>query len=238
MRLDRLISNQPEYSHRTARHLIASGRVQVNGEVVRDTQAVVDRFAAVSIDSRPLRAGYPSLYLMLHKPTGYLSATRDPLHPTVLELMDPAVREQLHIAGRLDRNSSGLLLLTNDGLWSRRLTEPRIKIPKVYRVTTAEPIAPGAIERFACGIHFAFEGLTTSPAQLQLLGPTTARVTIYEGRYHQVKRMFHAVGSRVVTLHRESMGSIILDFELAPGDYRPLTRAEILSVEAPRQACG
>ena len=230
MRLDRLISNHPQYSHRAARQLIACGRVQVNGEIVRDTQAVVDRFAAVSIDSIPLRSGYPSLYLMLHKPMGYLSATSDPAHPTVLDLIDSALHERLHIGGRLDRNSSGLLLLTNDGLWSRRLTEPRIKIPKVYHVTTAEPIAAIAAERFASGIHFAFEGLTTSPAQLQLLAADMARVTIYEGRYHQIKRMFHAVGNRVVSLHRERMGDIILDPELAPGDYRLLTRSEILSV--------
>ena len=97
-------------------------------------------------------------------------------------------------------------------------------------MTTAEPIAAIAAERFASGIHFAFEGLTTSPAQLQLLAADMARVTIYEGRYHQIKRMFHAVGNRVVSLHRERMGDIILDPELAPGDYRLLTRSEILSV--------
>lgn len=232
MRLDRLISNQPQYSHRTARQLIASGRVSVNGEVLRDTQAVVDRFAAVSIDGTSLRTGYAPIYLMLHKPVGYLSATSDSVHPTVIELFEPELAAQLHIGGRLDRNSSGLLLLTNDGLWSRRLTEPRIKIPKVYRVTTAEPINDETADRFAEGIHFAYEGLTTSPAQLQLLAPCVARVTIYEGRYHQVKRMFHAVGNRVVTLHRESMGQIMLDPALEPGAWRPLTDAEIRSVDA------
>ncbi|WP_373186245.1 pseudouridine synthase [Halopseudomonas sp.] len=230
MRLDRLISNQPQYSHRTARCLIACGRVSVNGVVLRDTQAVVDRFASVRIDDLLLRAGQASLYFMLHKPIGYLSATSDSTHPTVLDLFEPGLRAHLHIGGRLDRNSSGLLLLTNDGLWSRRLTEPRIKIPKVYHVTTAEPITADAPALFAAGIHFAFEGLTTSPALLQSLGPCEARVTIYEGRYHQVKRMFHAVGGRVVSLHRERMGDIVLDPELAPGESRPLTGAEIRSV--------
>ena len=227
MRLDRLISNHPEYSHRAARQLIACGRVQVNGEILRDTQAVVDRFAAVSIDSIPLRSGYPSLYLMLHKPVGYLSATTDPAHPTVLDLIDPALHERLHIGGRLDRNSSGLLLLTNDGLWSRRLTEPGVKIPKVYRVTTAEPIAAAAEERFAKGIYFGFENITTTPAELQRTGECSAMVTIFEGRYHQIKRMFHAVGNRVVTLHRERMGEIALDPSLLAGDYRRLTQAEV-----------
>lgn len=233
MRLDRLISNQPQYSHRAARQLIASGRVRVDGMVVRDTQATVDRFAAVSVDEILLRPGYASQYLMLHKPVGYLSATRDPEHPTVLDLLEPELRAQLHIGGRLDRYSSGLLLLTNDGLWSRRVTEPKIKIPKVYHVTTATPIGAAAAVRFATGIHFAYEGLTTSPSWLQQLGPCEARVTIYEGRYHQVKRMFHAVGNRVVTLHRERMGEIVLDPALAPGAYRPLTCAEVLSIDVP-----
>lgn len=230
MRLDRLISNFPEYSHRSARQLIACGRVQVNGQTVRDTQATVDRFAAVSIDAQPLRGGYASIYLMLHKPTGYLSATSDDTHPTVLDLVSPELHPRLHIGGRLDRNSSGLLLLTNDGLWSRRVTEPRIKTPKVYHVTTARPIRDDDIIRFAEGIHFVFEDLTTSPAQLERLGGCKAQVTIYEGRYHQIKRMFHAVGNRVTALHRISMGSILLDPTLQPGEYRSLTQAEVASV--------
>jgi 16S rRNA pseudouridine516 synthase len=230
MRLDRLISNYPQYSHRSARQLIACGRVQVNGQTVRDTQATVDRFATVSIDEQPLRSGYASVYLMLHKPTGYLSATSDDTHPTVLDLLDSELRAQVHIGGRLDRNSSGLLLLTNDGLWSRRVTDPQIKTSKVYHVTTAEPIRDDAPARFAEGIHFAFEGLTTSPAQLEGLGCCEALVTIYEGRYHQIKRMFHAVGNRVTALHRVSMGSILLDPALRPGEYRLLTQAEVASV--------
>ena len=231
MRLDRLISNQPAYSQRVARQLIACGRVNVNGTAVRDPQAIVDRFAAVSIDDILLRPGYASLYLMLHKPAGFLSATRDQTHPTVMELLAPELRGQVHIGGRLDRNSSGLLLLTNDGLWSRRMTQPQIKIPKVYHVTTVDPISDETGACFAAGIHFAFEDFVTSPAQLQTLGSHAARLTIYEGRYHQVKRMFHAVGNRVLTLHRESMGKIVLDPQLAPGGYRQLTPAEILAAD-------
>jgi 16S rRNA pseudouridine516 synthase len=112
------------------------------------------------------------------------------------------------------------------------MTQPQIKIPKVYHVTTVDPISDETAARFAAGIHFAFEDLITSPAQLQALGPCAARLTIYEGRYHQVKRMFHAVGNRVLTLHRESMGEIVLDPQLAPGGYRQLTPAEILAVDA------
>jgi 16S rRNA pseudouridine516 synthase len=169
---------------------------------------------------------------MLHKPAGFLSATLDHTHTTVMELVAPELREDLHIAGRLDRASTGLLILTNDGRWSRQLTEPRIKIPKVYRVCTAYPISPDTPQRFAEGIWFEYEQLTTSPAQLDLLGPCEARVTIYEGRYHQVKRMFHAAGNRVTALHRERMGKIRLDDSLAPGQYRPLTPEEIDLMQA------
>lgn len=157
----------------------------------------------------------------------------DETHPTVLELIDPVLHDGLHIGGRLDRASTGLLILTNDGNWSRRLTEPRIKIPKVYLVTTESAISGDAHCRFSEGIWFEHEKLRTSPAHIEQLSEFRARVTIYEGRYHQVKRMFHAVGNRVTSLHRESMGSIELDLQLQPGQYRALTAAEVTSVTSP-----
>ncbi|MEJ6656582.1 MAG: pseudouridine synthase [Pseudomonas sp.] len=229
MRLDRFIARQTEQSQQTARLLITAGRVQVDGQVVRDAQQAVDRFATVQLDDSLLQQHTP-LHFMLHKPPGYLSATSDPLHPTVLELFAEPLRPHLHIGGRLDRSTSGLLILTNDGLWSRRLTDPARRIPKVYLVGTAEPIADGAAERFERGIHLAREGLDTSPAQLQLLMPCLARLTIYEGRHHQVKRMFHAVGNRVVSLHRERIGDIELDPALSPGQYRALAAEEIAGI--------
>lgn len=231
MRLDRLISNHRQYSPRSARLLIAEGRVQVNAQVVRDARMEIDRFMMVSLDGTLLKPPTAAHYLMLHKPVGYLSATSDPLHTTVMQLLPEALRPLLHIGGRLDRGSSGLLILTNDGLWSRRLTAPEIKIPKVYHISTAEPISAETPARFAQGIYFAFEDLTTSPAQLERLGPCQARLTIYEGRYHQVKRMFHAVGNRVLSLHRESMGRIVLDDDLPPGAFRSLSQVEIAYVD-------
>lgn len=227
MKLSRILSNRNGVSRRQANFMIASGRVAVNGVISREPAADVDRFSSVRVDEEIVQTGEQRLYLMLNKPKGFLSATEDDIHQTVMELIDPGIRPDLHIAGRLDRSSTGLLILTNDGCWSRRLTEPRIKIPKVYRVSTAYPISPETPERFAEGIWFEFEQLTTSPAQLDLLGPCKARVTIYEGRYHQVKRMFHAVGNRVTALHRERMGKIRLDDTLAVGEYRPLTAEEI-----------
>lgn len=232
MKLSRILSNRDGVSRKRANALIAAGRVTVNEEICRIAGQDVDCFSTVRLDQAVIQCGNTAHYLMLHKPGGYLSATVDEVHTTVLDLIDPTLQPDLHIAGRLDRASTGLLVLTNDGSWSRQLTEPKIKLPKVYRVTTALPITRETADRFAEGIWFEFEQLKTSPATLELIGPQDARVTIYEGRYHQVKRMFHAVGNRITSLHRERMGAIELDADLAPGDYRSLTDREIRSVRS------
>lgn len=229
MRLDRFICKHTAHGHQRSKQLIATGQVRVAGQVETDPRREIDRFIEVHLEDELLQ-GRPGYYLMLYKPVGYLSATSDPQHPTVLELLPAELRTELHIGGRLDRSTSGLLILTNDGLWSRRLTEPKQKIPKVYRVWTADPISADTADLFARGIYLAYEDLTTSPAQLEQLGPCEARLTIYEGRYHQVKRMFHHAGNRVVALHRERMGDIVLDETLSCGQYRALTAAEINSV--------
>lgn len=230
MKLSRILSNQNGVSRKQANALIAAAAVTVDGAVCREPAHEVGRFSTVACGDSVIQRGESPCYLMLHKPEGYLSATADRTHKTVMELIDYRLHSRLHIAGRLDRASTGLLILTNDGTWSRRLTEPEIRIPKVYRVSTANAISPETATRFAEGIWFEFEQLRTSPAQLELLGAREARITIYEGRYHQVKRMFHAVGNQVMTLHRESMGHIHLDDSLIPGSYRQLTETEINSV--------
>lgn len=230
MKLSRILSNQNGVSRKQANALIAAGRVTVNDTVCTEASMDVDRFATVAVDGSIVQQGTEALYLMLHKPTGYLSATEDKVHPTVLDLIAPDLQSGLHIAGRLDRATTGLLILTNNGTWSRGLTEPKVRIPKVYRVTTAHPISSETAARFAEGIWFEYEQLTTSPAHIEQIDATNARLTIYEGRYHQVKRMFHAVGNRVVSLHRERMGAITLDQALSPGQYRTLTVQETQSV--------
>lgn len=230
MKLSRILSNQNGVSRKQANALIAGGTVMVDGVVCREAAREVDRFSTVTSQGSIIQAGEPAHYLMLHKPAGYLSATTDQVHKTVMELIAPGLHKDLHIAGRLDRASTGLLILTNDGTWSRRLTEPAIRIPKVYQVSTASAITLETAARFTEGIWFEFEQIRTSPARLEPLGAKEARVTIYEGRYHQVKRMFHAVGNRVTALHRVSMGDIQLDGSLQPGAYRQLEKAEIGSV--------
>ncbi|MFL1485121.1 pseudouridine synthase [Marinobacter sp. LN3S78] len=236
MKLSRILSNQNGVSRQQANRAIASGKVRVDGEVCTDAAREVSRFQGVVVGDKVIKRALPAHYLMLNKPAGYLSATRDPVHPTVMELLPPEIRADLHIAGRLDRASTGLMILTNDGTWSRCLTEPEVKLPKVYRVTTLRPIEPHTAQRFAEGIWFAYEGLTTSPATLERLGPNEARVTILEGRYHQVKRMFHAVGNQVTSLHRERIGEIALPRDLMPGTWRSLTTDEVRSVPAGQAA--
>ncbi|MFC0711622.1 pseudouridine synthase [Azorhizophilus paspali] len=227
MRLDRFLDNLPDFNRRDSRLLLASGRVRVDGQVVRDGCSEIREFSRIEVDGRILQPGRAALYFMLHKPVGVVSATRHERHRTVLDLLDEPDRQGLHLAGRLDLGTTGLLLLTNDGHWSRRITHPRYKLAKVYYVETAKPIGEEYIETFARGLYFAFEDLFTQPAHLELLGSHRARLTLFEGRYHQVKRMFGYFRNPVLRLHRESMGPLRLESELLPGHYRPLTSEEI-----------
>lgn len=227
MKLDRFLAKQSSMGRTAAHRLIAAKRVRVDGEICANNQQEVDRFTRIELDETVLQQPERALYLMLNKPVGILSATTDPVHPTVIDLLDDPDKHTLHIAGRLDRGTSGLVLLTNDGRWSKRLMEPVERVPKVYLVETAEDIIPEAVAAFAAGFYFHTEDITTQPAELQLLAPRQARLTLYEGRYHQVKRMFHRVQNRVTALHRESIGSLHLPEGLQPGQWRALTPAEI-----------
>lgn len=227
MRLDRFISQHT--SRKQARLLIARGKVLVNGHVIKDGEAMITAFCAVTMDGQRLQQN-EAYYLMVNKPLGYVSATRDEQHSTVIDLINEPNREQLHIAGRLDLNSSGLLLLTNDGQWSRALTEPDKRIPKTYVVETQKPIAPDTATVFNAGIYFAYENIITKPVTLEPLSSHCARLTLYEGRYHQIKRMFGRFRNPVISIHREQIGGIKLDPLLKPGEYRPLSPNEVRSI--------
>lgn len=230
MRLDRFLSNLPRFSRADARLLLAEGRLRVDGQTVRDGRQEVREFSHIELDGKLLQAGKPARYFMLHKPAGVVSATEHAEHRTVLDLLDEPDKHELHIAGRLDLTTTGLLIVTNDGLWSRRLTEPHSRLGKVYRVRTEQPITAEYIEVFAQGLYFAYEDLTTLPAELQILDSQEALLTLHEGRYHQVKRMFGHFQNKVIGLHRERMGPLQLDPQLASGQYRALSAAEIALV--------
>ena len=228
MRVDRFLSNLPQFNRQQVRLLLIEKRIQVDGQIICDPRHEIRAFSRIEFDGQVLQAGKPARYFMLHKPPGCVSATQDPEHPTVLDLLDEPDKHELHIAGRLDFDTSGLMLITNDGHWSRRLTQPQTKLPKVYYVETEQEITAAYVTKFNEGVYFAYEDLTTQPAELELLGPRSARLSIVEGRYHQVKRMFGFFDNKVLRLHRESIGALVLDSQLAPGQYRALSPAQIL----------
>jgi 16S rRNA pseudouridine516 synthase len=202
----------------------------VDGGIVCDGRHAVCPFNRIELAAELLQAGKPARYLMLHKPPGVVSATRHAQHRTVLDLLPAAERDDLHLVGRLDLNTSGLLLLSNDGHWSRQLSLPASRMPKVYRLQTEQPINPQCIQAFACGIHLPNEDITTLPAELEILASHEARLTLHEGRHHQIKRMFAHFHNKVTALHRERIGPLHLG-DLPCAAWRPLTVQEVLQLQ-------
>ncbi|MEW8029687.1 MAG: pseudouridine synthase [Candidatus Thiodiazotropha sp.] len=226
MRLDRYLCQTTDLTRSQARNIIRDGRVGVGGATVTHPASQVDVHAEVTLDECLLPPPLPR-YFMLNKPLGVVCATRDLSQRTVLDLFDVPKRGALHIAGRLDIDSSGLVLVTDDGQWSHRITAPSNNCPKTYHVTLAEPLKAGQASRVGAGLLLKGESKPTKPATIERVSEYELRLTISEGRYHQVKRMFAALGNRVVALHRLAIGGVSLDRSLLPGAYRPLTRDEI-----------
>jgi 16S rRNA pseudouridine516 synthase len=232
-RLDRFISAHSGVPRREVRLLLAQGRISVDGSPGISINQPIGEFSRVELDQQVLQANAP-VYLMLHKPTGIVSATRDDRHHTVIDLLERPDRSSLHIVGRLDINSSGLLLLTNDGRWSRQLSAPQANIYKHYRVTVERPLDAGYIEAFARGMYFDYEGITTRPAGLRIISEHVAEVALVEGRYRQIRRMFGRFDNRVLALHRFAVGNLQLDPTLQPGHSRELTGRELDDINAGR----
>ncbi|MFT6577702.1 MAG: 16S rRNA pseudouridine516 synthase [Zhongshania sp.] len=229
IRLDRYLASVTDYSRSDAKKLIKSGDISVDGNVVTDVAFSVSIDADVTLMGASLRPAGPR-YLMLNKPQGYICAARDRRHSTVLDLLDEDNPERLHVAGRLDIDTTGLVLLTDDGAWSHAVTSPQRQCWKTYYVETAEPILERTQIHFERGVFLKDDKARTLPAELIIVDEYTARLKICEGRYHQVKRMFGAEGNAVTRLHREVIGGISLDADLAEGEYRRLTAAEVASV--------
>jgi len=229
MRLDQFIANSSGLSRKDAKRAISAGRVRVDGVVFKGANNQVPEDAEVMLGNQALTLP-GRLYLMMNKPAGVISATNDSSQPTAVDLLPPELARQVHIAGRLDKDTTGLLLLTSDGQWSHQVTSPRRACAKTYRVTLAEPLEKSACQALEQGIELNGEQKPTLPAQVTLRSDTEIELIIREGRYHQVKRMLAAVGNHVLALHRQSIGDIVLDQALAPGQYRSLTAQEIESV--------
>jgi 16S rRNA pseudouridine516 synthase len=204
----------------------------VNGEPTKDAALHVGPGALV--EHKGERLGLPQpVYLMLHKPRGVLSATRDSGQATVLSLLPPALAARVHLVGRLDKDTSGLLLLTDDGAWSHRVSSPTHSCAKTYQAELAEPLAADAEERLQQGLMLRSEKRPTRPAALERLDGIRVRITIAEGRYHQVRRMFAALGNHVLALHRERIGGLVLDERLRAGQWRELSPVERDSIMSP-----
>ena len=227
-RLDRFISAKTATPKSNVRLMLAQKRIRVDGQLATDLSQPIDQFSHVALDGNVLQNNSRK-YIMMNKPIGVVSATKDEQHKTVMDLLveKNINTDDLHIVGRLDLNSSGLLLLTNDGDWSRALMSPENKVSKVYEVTLENPVTQNYIQAFAEGMYFSYEDITTKPAQLERISECIARVTLEEGRYHQIKRMFGRFRNPVLALHRVSIGEIKLDEYLAPGEYRVLRENEI-----------
>lgn len=225
MRLDKFLSHAVGLSRVHSRRIIKAKRVLVNDNLVTSSDYSLSTTDVISLDGTVIQLQGPR-YFMLHKPTGYVCATTDSDHPTVLDLLTDKA-EGLSIAGRLDIDTTGLVLLSDDGQWVHRVTSPRRDCMKTYHAKLDSEINDDTIEQFASGIVLRNETKPTKPASLRVIKDQCVEVSISEGKYHQVKRMFAACGHHVVALHRLQIGSVILDPQLALGEYRPLNDAEI-----------
>jgi 16S rRNA pseudouridine516 synthase len=228
MRLDRWIGNSTALSRLDVRRAVKNNRVCVNGLPVKKFDVQISESDTVTLDGQSILAPQPR-YFMLHKPAGFVCANTDGEYPTVLDLLCEQNKNTLQIAGRLDVDTTGLVLLTDDGAWNHRVTAPSRKCEKSYRVVLQESLGAEAEKQLQEGIVLRGETQVTQPAKLVFtdVERRCLLLTISEGKYHQVKRMFAATGNHVLTLHREKIGIIVLDENLAAGTYRPLTAVEI-----------
>ncbi len=233
MRLDKFICKSTELTRSEAKKVVKSGEIRVNGEVAKNPAMQVHENNSIDIDGQELTAR-GSRYYMLHKVVDTICSNVDEGYPSVLHLLDVDKAFDLHIAGRLDADTTGLVLITDDGRWSHNIISPKKECQKVYRVWLRNPMSveksTALIEQFSQGIQLQGESSLTKPATLALINDSDVAnevlLTITEGKYHQVKRMFAAVGNRVIGLHREQIGDIKLA-DLAPGEWRCLTEKEV-----------
>jgi 23S rRNA pseudouridine2605 synthase len=230
MRLAKYLAHAGVASRRAAEGLIAEGRVRVDGATVTDPARDVGEASRVDVDGEPLRGPERRVVYAVHKPLGVVSTARDTHgRPTVVGLV-PARGLRLYPIGRLDAESSGLILLSNDGELANRLTHPRFEVPKTYVATLAGgPISDAALRRLRSGVELE-DGLT-APARVRRRGEREIEITIHEGRKRQVRRMCEAVGHRVTVLRRTAFGPLRLG-TLAPGEHRLLRAAEVERLRA------
>ena len=227
MRLDKFLCELKIGTRSQVKTYIRQGLVTVNGLTVKSSDLKIDESADQICFQGKLLRFRRFVYYMLNKPMGVVSATEDNLSETVLDLLRPEdKRNDLFPAGRLDKDTQGFLLITNDGALAHRLLSPRKHVDKTYQVSLEVPITPSMLEQLEQGVNIG-EEKPTLPASVTVLDKRTVLLTIHEGKFHQVKRMLQAVGNRVTALKRVSFGGLMLDENLKPGEYRELTKQEV-----------
>ena len=232
MRLDKYVSHCGYGSRSDVRQLIKQGVVEVDGVVCKQAARHINN-EAVTVYGEPLEYE-PYLYYMMHKPQGVLSASKDDKLPTAIDLLQGVNPLPVHVVGRLDIDATGLLLLTNNGALAHTIISPKTKYPKHYLVTLREPLTPKTINQLETGIDL--DGTLTKPCQVNTLDSLTYEIILIEGRYHQIKKMMHAVENEVTTLHRTQIGPLHLDPHLQPGQHRSLNKEEVIELTTYKNA--
>ena len=232
MRLDKFLAENGLGSRAQVKQFLKKGLVLVNGRAEKSPKTQIDETADEIIVSGQRLTYEKFVYYLLNKPQGVISATEDDQHKTVLDLLDETARQkEVFPVGRLDIDTHGLLLLTNNGKLAHAMLSPKKHVEKIYRAQVAGLMNQADVERFAAGIEL--KDFTCQPAQLKILELDEAKetslveITLAEGKFHQVKKMFLSVGVKVTQLHRLRMGHLVLDQDLAPGAYRPLKPEEL-----------
>lgn len=230
-RLDKILAGTGWWSRKEVKEMVRTGRVVVNGTVVATADQKFDPQSTFVVDGEVV-SGERLIYIMLHKPAGVISATEDATKETVLDLLPPHLKKVgLFPVGRLDRDTEGLLMLTNDGVLAHRLLSPRWHVDKTYFVQVDGVLDEGDVQAFVKGLELR-DGLQCMPAKLEILNPPSeGLVTIQEGKYHQIKRMMATRYKPVNYLKRLSMGPLQLDKTLEKGEFRPLTTAELSALK-------
>ena len=229
-RIDKIIASQGLYSRSDVKYMVNKKRITIDGKVVTSAsqKADVDK-NEIMLDGKPFVVK-KQIYLMLNKPKGYVSATEDKKQQTVLELVPPALKgRDLFPAGRLDKDTTGLMIITDDGVLAHNILSPKKHVQKIYRVELDIPVTEEMQKGFAEGVELN-DGVCKD-AKLTILGEKTAEVTLREGRYHQIKRMFGCFGAKVVELHRIAMGELFLPDDLPEGECRELTEEDLQKLQ-------
>lgn len=226
MRLDKLISNSTAFTRSQAKIAIRGGKVTVDGKVIKNTAQQVNDDSNVEYMGVSVKKPQPR-YIMFNKPTGVVCANKDENHQTVFDSLFLPRIKTLHIAGRLDIDTTGLVIITDDGQWLHRITSPKHQHKKTYLIDLDTPITDKQIRILQEGVQLKDEKKRSQPAIVEKITDSQIRMSITEGKYHQVKRMMAAVGNHVVKLHREQIANIKLDDSLNEGEWRELTAEEV-----------